>query len=131
MSAPQTMRTALGRVRHHGAAAAGTGHFIAQRVSSLALILLASWFALAVAFTVDAPTLEAARAFLAMPLNAVLVILLVVVGLYHMQLGMQEVILDYLEKPFGKYAALLLNGLVCVAFGVGAVFAVLMINFGS
>jgi succinate dehydrogenase / fumarate reductase membrane anchor subunit len=129
--AKSPMRTPLGRVRHHGAAAAGTSGFIGQRVSAIALIVLGSWFVLSTAFSMEGPTLEAARAYLSAPLNAVGVILLVVAGLYHMQTGMQEIILDYVEKPVAKYAALLLNGLVPVVLGAGAIFAVMMINFGS
>jgi len=129
--AKSAMRTPLGRVRHHGAAAAGTGHFIGQRVSAIALIVLGLWFVLSVAFSLEAPNLAAARAYLSSPLNAVGVILLVIAGLYHMQIGMQEIILDYIEKPVGKFVLLLLNGFAPVVLGAGAIFAVLMINFGS
>ena len=57
-------------------------------------------------------------------------ILLVALGLYHMSLGMQEVILDYIEKPFTKIALIFLNVAVPLVLGVGAIFAVLLVNFG-
>ena len=45
MSGPQnSMRTPLGRVRHHGASGEGTGHFIASRWTGIALAVLAPWF---------------------------------------------------------------------------------------
>lgn len=126
-----SMRTPLGRVRNHGAAHAGTGHFIAQRFTAIALIVLGVWFALAAALTMPAPSYEAARVFLASPLNALGVILLIVIAFYHMALGMQEVILDYIHRPITKTLLLLLNALVPLALGAGAVFAVLRINFGA
>lgn len=125
------MRSALGRVRHHGASGEGTGHFIGQRVSAVALLFLATWFVLSAALTMPAPTYVAAIDFLTAPANAVGVVLLVVFALYHMRLGMQAVVEDYIQKPFAKIALLLLNTFVPLAFGAAAIFAVLLVNFGA
>lgn len=131
MSGPQrSMRSPLGRVRGHGAAGEGTGHFIAQRWSAIALAILAPWFVVAAALAVRDGGYTATIDFLSDPVNAVGVILLVVIGFYHMSLGMQEVILDYIEKPFTKVLLLLLNAFAPLALGAGAVFAVLLVNFG-
>lgn len=127
----RSMRTPMGRVRNLGASGEGTGHFIAQRVSAIALLLLATWFVIAAALTMPAPTYVAAIDFLTVPLNAVGVALLVATALYHMQLGMQVVIEDYLQKPLGKMLTLLLNLFVPLALGVGALFALLLVNFGA
>ena len=127
----RSMRTPMGRVRNLGASGEGTGHFIAQRVSAIALLLLATWFVIAAALTMPAPTYVAAIDFLTVPLNAVGVVLLVAAALYHMQLGMQVVIEDYLQKPLGKMLTLLLNLFVPLALGVGALFALLLVNFGA
>jgi succinate dehydrogenase hydrophobic anchor subunit len=48
-----------------------------------------------------------------------------------MALGMQEVIADYIHKPFGKIALMLLNAFVPLVLAAGAVFAVLLVNFGA
>lgn len=125
------MRTPLGRVRHHGAASEGTGHFIAQRTSAIALVVLATWFVLTVALTLESARYEAVIAFLRNPVNAVGIILLLIAGIVHMRIGMQEVILDYIHKPVGKIALLLLNGLIPIVLGASAIFAVLLINFGG
>jgi succinate dehydrogenase / fumarate reductase membrane anchor subunit len=124
------MRSALGRVRHHGAAGEGTGHFIALRWTSIALAILAPWFVVSAALSIRDASYLAAIDFLSNPVNAVGVILLVAAALYHMSLGMQEVIVDYILKPFTKMALLLLNAFVPLVLAVGAIFAVLIVNFG-
>lgn len=129
MSAKNSMRTPLGRVRHHGAGGGGTGHFIAVRVTSIALALLAPWFVVSAALSLQDGYLGVID-YLTQPVNAVGVILLVAVSLYHMSVGMQEVILDYIHKPLSKMLLLLLNAFAPLALGAGAVFAVLMVNFG-
>jgi succinate dehydrogenase / fumarate reductase membrane anchor subunit len=131
MSAPErSMRTALGRVRHTGAGHAGTGHFIATRVTSIALAILAPWFAVSAALAIQDASYLGAIDYLSNPINAVGVILLVAVGLYHMSIGMQEVILDYIHRPVTKIILLILNAFVPFALGAGAIFAVLLVNFG-
>jgi succinate dehydrogenase / fumarate reductase, membrane anchor subunit len=131
MSAPErSMRTALGRVRHTGAGHAGTGHFIATRATSIALAILAPWFAVSAALAIQDASYLGAIDYLSNPINAVGVILLVAVGLYHMSLGMQEVILDYIHRPVTKIILLILNAFVPFALGAGAIFAVLLVNFG-
>jgi succinate dehydrogenase / fumarate reductase membrane anchor subunit len=125
------MRTPLGRVRHHGAAREGTGHFIALRATSIALAVLAPWFVISVALAINNGSYLSSVDFLARPVNAVGVILLVAVGLYHMSLGMQEVIVDYILRPATKMALLFLNAAVPLVLAVGAIFAVLIVNFGS
>lgn len=127
---PRSMRTPLGRVRHHGASGEGTGHFVGQRVSAIALLVLATWFILNAALTMDAPNYVEAIDFITAPVNAVGTVLLIVIALYHMRLGMQVVIEDYIQKPFTKIVLLLLNTLVPLALVAGAIFAVLLVNFG-
>lgn len=127
----RSMRTPLGRVRHHGAAGEGTGHFIAQRATSIALCVLAPWFAVSAALSIRDASYLSSIDFISNPVNAVGVILLVAIGHYHMSLGMQEVILDYIGKPFTRIALLFLNAAVPLVLAVGAIFAVLLVNFGA
>lgn len=126
----RSMRTALGRVRHHGAAGEGTGQFIAQRATAIALTILAPWFAVSAALSIRDASYLATIDFLSDPVNAVGVILLVAIGLYHMSIGMAEIILDYIGKPFTRIALLLLNTAVPLILAVGAIFAVMLVNFG-
>ncbi|MBY0567094.1 MAG: succinate dehydrogenase, hydrophobic membrane anchor protein [Hyphomonadaceae bacterium] len=131
MSGPQnSMRTPLGRVRHHGASGEGTGHFIASRWTGIALAVLAPWFVFNAALSIG-PSYTSVIDFLTDPVNAIGVILLVTVSFYHMALGMQEVIVDYILKPFTKITLMLLNGFGLTVLAAGAIFAVLLVNFGA
>mgnify|MGYP001166004184 CR=1 FL=1 len=131
MSAPdRSMRSALGRVRHHGASGEGTGHFIATRVTSIALAILAPWFVVNAALSIRDASYTATIDFLSQPVNAVGVILLVAVSFYHMSIGLQETILDYIHRPFAKVLLLLLNAFAPLILAAGAIFAVLLVNFG-
>ena len=130
-SSQRSMRTPLGRVRAHGASGQGTGHFIGQRVSAIALLVLGLWFLVSVVLQMHGPGFVDSIDFLTSPLNAVGVILLVVTAFYHMRIGMQVIIEDYILKPVTKSVLLLLNTLVLIALGAGAIFAVLIVNFGA
>lgn len=127
----RSMRTPLGRVRAHGASGQGTGHFIGQRVSAIALLVLGLWFLVAVVLEMRSPGYVSAIDFLSTPLNAVGVVLLLIASFYHMRIGMQEIIEDYIHKHSTKAVLLLLNTLVLIALGAGAIFAVLIVNFGA
>ncbi len=131
MTTPKSaLRTPLGRVRGLGAAKEGTGHFIAQRVSALALMFLLPWFMIAAALSFKGGH-DAARAFVAHPINNVLLVLFVTAAFYHMRLGLQVVIEDYLTKPVGKTLALLGNSFFTIALTVVAVWAILRVSFGG
>ena len=130
MSQPP-MRTALGRVKGHGASGEGTGHFIASRVTAIALAILGPWFIISAALSMRDAGYGSALEFVTQPLNSVGLILLLAIGLYHMSLGMQEIVVDYIHKPFGKFVLLLLNALGPLAIGAAAIFAVLRVNFGA
>jgi len=130
-SSQRSMRTPLGRVRAHGASGQGTGHFIGQRVSAIALLVLGLWFLISAILQMHGPGFVDSIDFLTSPLNAVGVILLVVTALYHMRIGMQVIIEDYILKPVTRSVLLLLNTLVLIALGAGAIFAVLIVNFGA
>jgi succinate dehydrogenase / fumarate reductase membrane anchor subunit len=125
------MRSALGRVRGHGAGHGGTGHFIGQRFSALALLLLAPWFVVSAALSMPGPSYVAAIDFLSQPVNAVGVILLIGATIYHMRIGAQEIVEDYITKPLTKTLLLAVNTLLCIALAAAAVFAVLNINFSG
>ena len=123
-------RTPLSRARGLGAAHHGVGHWIAERVSAVALIPLVLWGVYA-ALHLAVAGYEGAVAWIASPLNAVLLVLLVVASYQHMMGGMRVVVEDYIHKPGTKAALLLLNVFVCVLGGALAVFSILKVALGG
>ena len=123
-------RTPLGRVRGLGSAKQGTEHFWAQRVTAIALVPLALWFVASLAAYTGADH-ATAKAWLAEPFSAVVMILLVVAGFHHAQLGLQVVIEDYVSTEWVKVFSIIVVKLAAVALAVAAIFSVLKIAFGS
>ena len=123
-------RTPLARVRGLGAGKHGTSGFIAQRVSAAALVLLTLWSVYA-GLQLAMADYANAVAWLHTPANAVLLILLIAVGVFHMRIGMAEVIVDYIERPTTKAALLTLNLFAAWLIGAAAVFCVLKVAFLS
>lgn len=107
-------RTALGRARGLGSAKDGVGRFVAERVSAIALVPLVLW-AVWSGIGLARGGYVGARAWLTSPVNTVLVILLVVVGFYHMQIGMRVIVEDYIHKPHTKALLLIANAFLCWA----------------
>ena len=115
-------RTDLGRARGLGAAKHGAGHWISERVTSVALVPLVLW-AVWSALTLAAGDYKLAVAWLGSPLNAVLLALLIGVGFWHMLSGLRVVVEDY-AQGLARRGLLLANLFVCVLFGALAIFAV-------
>ncbi|MCW5724615.1 MAG: succinate dehydrogenase, hydrophobic membrane anchor protein [Maricaulaceae bacterium] len=120
------LRTPMSRVRGLGAAKSGTGHFIAQRVSALALLVLLPLFAICLARS-GAPDADAARAFFGSPGGAVLTLLTLTAVLYHMRLGAQVVIEDYLSGGL-KTALLVVNTLLAAGLWLAAAWSLLILS---
>ena len=123
-------RTPLGRVRGLGSAKEGTEHFWAQRVTAIALIPLALWFVASLA-TYTGADHATAKAWLAEPFTAIVMILLVAIGFHHAQLGIQVVIEDYVSTEWIKVFSIIVVKLAAVVLAVAAIFSVLKIAFGS
>ena len=115
-------QTPLARVEGLGAAHAGTGHFWRQRVSAVALIPLAVWFACDALSLIGANRNEA-LAFLARPVNAIAMALFVVAALHHMALGVQVVIEDYVHGEGSKLTLVLVNQFFAWIVGSACLFA--------
>jgi succinate dehydrogenase / fumarate reductase, membrane anchor subunit len=125
-----TMRTPLGKVRGLGASGKGTAHFMQQRGTAVALAILLPWFALSVIFGTDG-SYDSVTRWLSHPVNAAVTLLTVITGIFHMRLGLDEVINDYLQKPATKLAALLANTFIPLGLAVMAGLAVLKLYAGA
>ena len=125
-----TQRTPLARVRGLGSAREGTDHFWKQRltaVSNLILVCFLIWLLVRLAGA-DYATVKHT---LAMPQNAIPLLLLVLSGVIHMRLGMQSIIEDYVHSEGRKILALMLNSFFAILVGLTSVFAVLKLSFGA
>lgn len=121
-----SIQTPLSRARGLGSAKSGVEHFWHQRLTAVALLPLTLWFVWSVARYAGAPWGEVV-AFLANPFNAAAMLLFVIAGLYHMVLGVQVIIEDYIQRENTKLALLLLNNFAGFAIGTVCVVAVLRI----
>src|SRR5690606_38026915 len=124
------IRTPLARVRGLGSAKEGTDHFWRQRVTAVANLFLVIFAVLLVLRLVGADYAEV-RGTLASPLVTVALAMLILSGVFHMRLGMQTVIEDYIHAEGLKIALLMLNTFFAMAVGATCILAVLKLAFGS
>ena len=125
-----SLQTDLARVRGLGSAKEGTGHWWAQRLTAVALVPLGIWFVFA-AVSLTGADLGEFRAWLTVPYNLILMVLLVGVLFHHMQLGMQVVFEDYIHNERSKTVILILNKFIAVVLGVSCIIALLRVAFGG
>ena len=102
-------------------------HFWRQRVTALALVPLGLWFAFSVLGLVGANEVVALQ-YLAHPWNAILMAAFVLTLLYHMSLGLQVVVDDYVHGTASKIFLLLLIRFVALATASTSLFALIRIS---
>ncbi len=127
--AGRAFRTELGRVRGLGAAKEGVHHWWMQRVSAIALVPLTLWFVIALVAHTGADY-AATRAWLGSPVTFGLMVLLIGATFYHVQLGLQVVIEDYVHREGWKIALILVTRLASLVLALAAIVALLVIAFG-
>lgn len=125
-----SFRTPLGRARGLGSARLGTGHWLAQRISALALIPLTLWFVVALMYYMRADYVTLLN-WLHSPVVAVLLVLMNVALFYHAYLGLQMVIEDYVHSEWLKAASLIFMKFACILLAAAGIFAILRIAFGG
>jgi len=102
----RVMRSQLGRARGLGAAKAGVTEWWLQRVTAVALVPLSLWFICAALRLVGASH-EELLAWIGGPVPIVLFIALVLATFYHLALGLQVIIEDYVPGEIARLATLL------------------------
>jgi succinate dehydrogenase membrane anchor subunit len=122
------MRSPLGRVRGLGSAKDGTGHWWAQRLTALALVPLILWFVISVIVMTGA-SYPAVVAWIASPVVAGLLVLLIAAVFYHAVLGLQVVIEDYIHSEMPKLALLLIIKALAIVLALSGILSVLTLLF--
>ena len=125
---PRSMRTPLGRVHHLGSAHHGTRVFWHQRLTAVANVPL-TIAVVVIIIGLLGRNHAAVVQILGSTLVAITMLLFIITSVYHMWLGMQVIIEDYVHEERLKFVALMGNSFFCFAVGLTAVFAILNLSF--
>ena len=122
--------TELGRVRGLGSAKHGAGHWITQRTTALGNLVLALWlfFSLMLMPDFGHATLVI---WLAQPIVAVPMMLLLISIFWHVRLGLQVLIEDYVHEPAPLAVAIVILNFYVVGAGAFGVFTIAKIAFSG
>ncbi len=123
-------RTDTVRFKAQGSARKGLAHWKLQRLTAIATAILALWFVWS-CISLSGVGYAEVKAWLARPFDTTMMILLVVSAFWHAQLGLQEVIEDYVHHEGAKLASLIVLAFVIVALGLGSIVAILKVSLGS
>jgi succinate dehydrogenase / fumarate reductase membrane anchor subunit len=124
------LSTPLAKARGLGSAKSGTHHWIAHRLTAIALVPLSIWFVFSLVCITELNH-QAAIEWIQSPLVAVFLLLFIIALFHHAQLGIQVVIEDYIDCKVMKITGLIFLKLVSFFAGLAAAIAVLKIYLGS
>ncbi|MET4220472.1 succinate dehydrogenase / fumarate reductase membrane anchor subunit [Bradyrhizobium sp. LB7.2] len=125
----RSMRTPLGRVRNLGAAHSGTSDFWRQRITAVAMTLLMLPVIVVVMMTLGSNQAGAKVILGSLPI-AVIMLLFIVASVWHMKIGMQVVIEDYIHNEKLKLISVMLNNFFSIAVAFASTYAILKLSSG-
>ena len=125
----RSMRTPLGRVRNLGAAHSGTSDFWRQRMTGVAMTLLMIPVLVIVMMVLGRNQAGAAQILGSLPI-AVIMLLFIIASAWHMKIGMQVVIEDYIHNEKLKLASIMLNNFFSIAVALASTYAILKLSSG-
>ncbi|MDA0228906.1 MAG: succinate dehydrogenase, hydrophobic membrane anchor protein [Proteobacteria bacterium] len=127
-----SIQTPLARVRHLGSAKEGVEHWWWQRLTAILLVPLSLWFVASIWWlVVGGATYEAFQDWLSGPVAAILMLIFVGALFYHLKLGLQTVIEDYVHKKAVKWTFMIMINLGCIIGAVAALYSTVAVAFGS
>ena len=134
MSAPNTesaksIRTPLARVRGLGGSHSRNSDFWRQRLTAVAMVLLIVPVIAVVMMLLGSNQAGAAQ-MLGSPLVAIIMLLFIIGSVWHMKIGMQVVIEDYVHSEMVKLAAIMANNFFSVAVALASIYAILKLSSG-
>lgn len=122
-----SLQSDLGKVRGLGSAKDGSHHWWWQRLTAVALIPLSIWFVFGLLCTLNGTYVEATQ-WIAKPHVTVLMIAFISALFYHLKLGMQVVIEDYVHQEWVKIGMLIGLKFACVLGAIASLVAILKIS---
>lgn len=125
-----SMRTPFSIVTGLGSAKEGTTHFWRQRLTALANIPLTIFLVWLIVKLAGSDRVDMV-ALISNPIVSTLLVLTFVSVIWHMRLGMQVVIEDYVHGEGAKILALTANNFFCLGVGALAIISILKLGFGG
>ena len=125
----RSMRTPLGRVRNLGAAHSGTSDFWRQRITAVAMTLLMIPVLVIIMMLLGRNQAGAAQILGSLPI-AVILLLFIAASAWHMKIGMQVVIEDYVHNEKLKLISIMLNNFFSIAVALASTYAILKLSSG-
>jgi len=122
--------TGIGRVRGLGSAKHGSMHWWRQRVTAVSNLLLVTWFVFSL-FRLPSYEHAAMVQWIGAPIVAVPLILMTISVFYHLRLGLQVIMEDYVHEEGGKIFFVLLLNFYAIAGAALSIFSILKIAFGG
>jgi succinate dehydrogenase / fumarate reductase, membrane anchor subunit len=127
--AAKSMRTPLGRVRNLGASHSGTSDFWRQRITAVAMALWMVPVVVVVMMLLGRNQAGAAQ-ILGSPVVAIILLLFIVASSWHMRIGLQVVIEDYVHQETVKLVAIMANYFFSFAVALASIYAILKLSSG-
>jgi succinate dehydrogenase / fumarate reductase membrane anchor subunit len=129
MSNNSSIRTPLARVRYLGSAHAGTTDFFRQRITALGMLLLVLPVIVIVMMLMRGNHATTTQT-LGSPLVAIILVLFVIASCWHMKIGMQVVIEDYVHDEKLKLLAVIANHFFVWVVALAAIYALVKLSSG-
>ena len=131
MNAPKSpsMRTPLARVRSLGSSHSGTSDFWRQRLTSVAMTVLIVPVIVVVLMLIGSNQAGAKQIFSSLPI-AIILLLFIIASAWHMKIGMQVIIEDYVHNEKVKLASVMANNFFCIAVALASIYAILKMSSG-
>jgi succinate dehydrogenase / fumarate reductase membrane anchor subunit len=126
---PNSMRTPLGRVRNLGSSHSGTGDFWRQRLTAVAMVLLMIPVIVVVMLLLGRNQAGAAQ-ILGSPLVAIIMLLFIIASVWHMKIGMQVVLEDYVHNEKIKLVSIMANNFFSIAVALASAYAIFKLSSG-
>ncbi|HKT32006.1 MAG TPA: succinate dehydrogenase, hydrophobic membrane anchor protein [Gammaproteobacteria bacterium] len=123
-------RTPLARARGLGSAKDGTAHWIAQRLTAVALVPLSLWFVVSVLMLMHSDYVTVVN-WMHAPWNAILLVLTVLTVYWHAYLGLQVIVEDYVHVGWLKLSVIVALRFIAAILAAIGIFVVLRVAFGG